>query len=63
MKTSVPAQAMMSVEDCWSRRLTRFALVANGPLAIDKTTKRIPNGIRIPDRRKSLSLLIARQSS
>src|SRR5262245_27161009 len=50
--TSVPAAAMISVADCWSRMLSRFGLVKNDSLVSERTTKRIVKGIRIPRLRR-----------
>ena len=49
IRTSVPAAAMMSVADCWSRMLSRLALVGNELLVSDRTMKRIEE--RHQDRR------------
>ena len=46
--TSVPAPAMISVAACWSRMLSRLALVANEELAIVSTMNRIRNGNTMP---------------
>ena len=46
--TSVPAAAMISVADCWSRMFSRFDLVANDELAIVSVMNRMTNGITIP---------------
>ncbi len=47
-RTSVPAEAMISVADCCSRMFSRFGFVANDELENERTANRIRNGMRMP---------------
>ena len=46
--TNVPAAAMQRVAACWSRMLIRFVVCRNGWLVIERITKRMAKGMKMP---------------